>query len=227
MTQKKTAIVLGSTGLVGKSLVELLIQDDLFSNIKLLLRRPSGIDHPKIDEHIVYFDDIDSFKDLIKGDVLFSCMGTTLKQAGSKEAQYKVDYTYQYDVAKAAADQGVSDFLLVSSANANAKSFIFYSRLKGELDEAVMKLPFDRVSIFRPSVLIGARSQKRKGEVIGGKLMNGLGRVFPPMKKYRGIKGTEVAQAMLAAYKNSSSEKAMIYTLEEVFDLLNSIDANT
>lgn len=220
MIEKKTAIVLGATGLVGKSLVELLIQDDLFSHIKLLLRRPSGFSNPKVEEHMVDFDDVASFKELIRGDVLFSCMGTTLSQAGSKEAQYKVDFTYQYEVAKAAADQGVSNYLLVSSANANAKSFIFYSRIKGELDEAVARLPFEYVSIFRPSVLMGERAEKRKGEELGGKVMNGLGKIFPPMKKYRGINGKEVAQAMIAAYKNTSSEKASIYTLEEVFDLL-------
>lgn len=222
MNQKKTAIVLGATGLVGKSLVELLIQDDTFSGIKLLLRRPSGFNHPKIKEHIVYFGDIDSFQELIRGDVLFSCMGTTLQKAGSKEAQFKVDYTYQYDVAKAAADQGVKDYVLVSSANANAKSLIFYSRIKGELDNAVRKLPFERIFIFRPSILMGERTEKRKGEEIGGKLMNGLGKLFPPMKKYRGIQGKEVAQAMVAAYKSSTSSKSTIYTLDEVFDLIES-----
>ncbi len=222
MNQKKTAIVLGATGLVGKSLVELLIQDDAFSGIKLLLRRPSGFSHSKIEEHIVYFDDIDSFQELIRGDVLFSCMGTTLQKAGSKEAQFKVDYTYQYDVARAAADQGVKDYVLVSSANANAKSLIFYSRIKGELDNAVRKLSFERIFIFRPSILMGERTEKRKGEEIGGKLMNGLGKLFPPMKKYRGIQGKEVAQAMVAAYKGSTSNKATIYTLDEVFDLIES-----
>lgn len=226
MTEKNIAIVLGSTGLVGKSLVELLIQNDLFSTVKLLVRRPSGFKHPKIEEYIVNFDDISSFQDLVQGDVLFSCMGTTLKQAGSKAAQFKVDYTYQYEVAKAAAENGVSDYLLVSSANARAKSAIFYSRIKGELDEAVMNLPFSSTFIFRPSVLIGKREEKRKGEELGVKAINAIGKIVPSMKKYRGIKGKEVAQAMLAAYKNSTSEKASIYTLEELFDLNKEAERN-
>ncbi len=224
MMQNKTAIVLGSTGLVGKSLVELLIKDDTFSIIKLLVRRSSGFKHSKVEEHIVDFDDISSFKTLINGDVLFSCMGTTLRQAGSKEAQFKVDYTYQYEVAEDAAHNGVSDYLLVSASMANAKSAIFYSRIKGELDDAVMELPFERVIIFRPSVLIGERTEKRIGEEIGAIFMNGIVKIIPALKKYRGIKAIEVAQAMLAAYKNSSAEKATIYTLEEIFDLIKSLN---
>jgi uncharacterized protein YbjT (DUF2867 family) len=220
MELNKTAIVLGSSGLVGKSLVELLIQDDLFSKVTLLVRRSSGFTHPKIDEHIVNFDDVSSYKTLLQGDVLFSSMGTTLRIAGSKEAQFKVDYTYQYEVAQAAAENGIKNYLLVSSANANANSALFYSRIKGELDEAVMKLPFEFVYIFRPSVLMGKRAEKRKGEEIGAKLINGLGKFIPILKKYRGIKDSEVAQAMLAAYKKPKFLKVTLYTLDELFDLV-------
>lgn len=220
MSIKNTAILLGSTGLVGKKLLELLIQDSSFSTIKLLVRRPAGFTHSKIEEYIVDFDNLTSFKSLIQGDVLFSSLGTTLKQAGSKEAQYKVDFTYQFEVAKAAAENGVSDYILVSASMANSKSSIFYSRIKGELDDAVVKLPFERVFIFRPSVLMGERDKKRKGEEIGAKIMNGLGKIIPVLRKFRGIKGKEVAQAMLTAFKNSSSNKATIYTLEEIFDLI-------
>jgi len=220
MENQKIAIVLGATGLVGKSLVELLINDNYFSTIILIVRRNSGFNHPKIKEYIVDFDDITSYNSLIQGDVLFSCMGTTLKQAGSKEAQYEVDYTYQFEVAEIAAENGVSNYILVSSANANAKSLIFYSRIKGELDEAVMDLPFERVFIFRPSVLMGEREIKRIGEEIGAKIMNGIGKIIPAMNKYRGIKSLEVAKAIIVAYKSSSTKKAVIYTLEEVFDLI-------
>ncbi len=220
MNKQKTAIVLGSTGLVGKKLVDLLIQDSLFSKIKLLVRRPSGFDNPKIVEYIVDFDNLSSFRSLIQGDVLFSSLGTTIKKAGSKEAQYKVDYIYQYDIAKAAAENGVSDYILVSASMANSKSSIFYSRIKGELDDAVVKLPYERVLIFRPSVLMGERDIKRKGEEIGAKIINGLGKIIPVLRKFRGIKGAEIAQAMLTAFKNSSSNKATIYTLEKIFDLI-------
>ncbi|MCD6091261.1 MAG: NAD(P)H-binding protein [Bacteroidales bacterium] len=221
MIIKKTAIVLGATGLVGKFLVELLIQDDSFSKIVLLVRRATAFKHPKIEENLVNFEDISSYKSLIRGDVLFSCMGSTLKQAGSKDAQYKVDFIYQYEVAKAAAENDVTDYFLVSSSGANDRSLVFYSRIKGELDEAVKKMPFEHVCIFRPSVLSGVRDKKRKGEELGAKFINGLGKLIPVLKKYRSIKGMEVAKAMITAYKKPSSKKVIIYIMEEIFDLIS------
>lgn len=220
MTSPKIAIVLGATGLVGRKLVNQLIQDDSISKIVLLLRRTAAFNHQKVEEFIVDFENVNSYAHLVKGDVLFSCMGTTLKQAGSKEAQYKVDYTYQFDVAITAEANSVSQYVLVSSANANAKSSIFYSRIKGELDEAAMRMDFDQVLIFRPSVLIGEREQKRAGEEIGAKIIHVLAKIIPSLKKYRGIKAEEVAAAMIQASKRNTKQKTTIYTLDELFDLI-------
>lgn len=221
MIRSKIAIVIGSTGLVGKKLVEQLISDSSISKIRLLQRRKSGINHEKVEEHIVDFDHVNSYEHLIKGDILFSCMGTTLKQAGSKEAQYKVDYTYQFEVAKQAAANGVLQYVLVSSANANAKSSIFYSRIKGELDEAAMRMDFEQILIIRPSVLIGEREQKRAGEEMGAKVIHVLAKIIPSLKKYRGIRAEEVAAAMIQASKRNTKEKTTIYTLDELFDLIS------
>ncbi|MBN2237795.1 MAG: NAD(P)H-binding protein, partial [Bacteroidales bacterium] len=211
--------VLGATGLVGKQLVEQLILDELFSKIILLHRRATGFKHEKVEEYLVDFNDVNQFKVLIRGDVLFSCLGTTLQQAGSKEEQFKVDYTYQYEFAQAAAENGVLDYVLVSSSGANARSMIFYTKMKGKLDEAVQKLGFKRVLIFRPSLLLGYREQKRAGEALGAKIMSRIQNI-PYLKKYRGIKGEEVAQAMISAYKRESQSRLSIFTLNELFDLI-------
>jgi uncharacterized protein YbjT (DUF2867 family) len=220
MENRQTAIVLGATGLVGKHLVRLLIEDDSFSCIKLFVRRPSGFSHPKIEDHIVNFETIPSFGNLIAGDVLFSCLGTTLKQAGTKKEQYKVDYDYQFEFAKAAANNGVKNYCLVSSTSANAKSRLFYSRMKGELEDAVIKLPFNKISIIRPSVLVGKRNEKRNGEIVGAKLADALAKIIPPLKKYRSIKGSDVARVLLNSFVKPSDSKVAIFELEAVHLLL-------
>ena len=125
----KTAIIIGATGLVGNNLLQQLLLDNDFSSVKIFVRRATGISHSKLKEFIIDFDKLELSKSDISGDVLFSCMGTTLKQAGSKSMQYKVDFTYQYQFAKLADENGVPDYLLISAASSSSKSKIFYSRM--------------------------------------------------------------------------------------------------
>ncbi len=162
----KVALVVGATGLVGRQLVYQLLDDDRFDEVRIFVRRSYGRVHPKLKEYIIDFDKAESWQSLVIGDVLFLCMGTTLKAAGSKENQYKVDFTYQYRFAEIASKNGVAGIVLVSSAGADAHSSFFYPRIKGELDEAVARLSFDSVTILRPSLLDGDREEKRIAEKI-------------------------------------------------------------
>ena len=211
----KKAIVIGATGMVGTQLIKLLLDSKTYTEIISLVRRPSGVIHPKLNEQIVDFNQPETFEDLIKGDVLFSTLGTTLADAKGKEAQYKVDYTYQYETAKAASKNGVTSYVLVSSAGANTKSKTFYMNMKGKLDEAVQSLPFDVICILRPGQLDGNRINKRLGEKIGLKVMYGLNKIGL-FKRYKPIKAKKVAKAMIHAAK---SHKSGIYTLDEVHKL--------
>ena len=214
---KKTAIIIGATGLVGSSLVKELVDHRDYEEIRILHRRTTGVKHDKIDEHIIDFDTPSTYQELVKGDVLFSSLGTTIKKAGSQDAQYKIDFQYQYDLAKAASENGVKSYVLISSSGANAKSSIFYSRIKGELEEAVKKLNFEKIVILQPSVLDGDRKEVRFGESVGivlGKLLSWI----PGIRKYRPIHSTIVAKAMINALE-LSSEGIHTYQREELFEL--------
>ena len=148
--EKRTALVIGATGLVGSSLVHLLLSNEYFGSIKVFSRRSTGVQHPKLAEYIISFEQPSEWKHLVTGDVVFSSLGTTLKKAGSKEEQFKIDHTYQFQFAKAAADNGVPVYVLVSAAMASEHSMIFYSRMKGLLERDIKRLPFRFIHILQP-----------------------------------------------------------------------------
>ena len=212
--EERTAIVIGATGLVGTELVKQLLADDRFRAVIILARRSTGRQHEKLEEHLIDFDQPDSWKHLVRGNVLFSALGTTLKQAGSKQAQYKIDYHYQYHVAAAAASNGVPVYVLVSSAMANETSRIFYTRMKGELERDVKKLGFRHLHILQPGMLAGNRQKKRTGEVVGLaalKLLNAVGIA----RRQKPVDGGIVARAMINA--SFLEEKENTFTLLDVF----------
>ena len=179
----KTALVIGATGLVGEQLVLLLLEHPEFEKVVVFGRRKSGLNHSKLVEELIDFDRPESWAALVKGDVLFSTLGTTIKTAKTKENQFRVDFTYQYEFAKAASQNGVPVYVLVSSLGADSKSSVFYSRMKGELDEAVSRLPFQKTIIVRPSILDGNRKEKRPAEKVSLAIMRTLTKVM--LKKYR------------------------------------------
>lgn len=219
MGVNKTALVIGATGLVGKHLTNLLLEDPYFEKVKVFVRRSTDIKNPKLEEYITDFNDLRAIEKKIMGDVLFSTLGTTIKQAGSKDAQYLVDFSYQYEFAKMAFENGVTEYFLVSSSGANSKSRLFYTRMKGELEVAVSGLNFPHICIFRPSLLLGKSSEIRTGEIIGEKVFRII-KHLPLLKKYRAIKGEEVAKAMINVYKRDDKNNIEYFTLNEIFNEL-------
>jgi uncharacterized protein YbjT (DUF2867 family) len=215
----KTAIVLGATGLVGNHITHKLISNDSYDKVKVFTRRSLQISNSKLEEHLVNFDNIESWKEDLKGDELYSALGTTLKKAGSKEAQYIIDFTYQYEIAKAASQNGVLKLLLVSSIGASYKSRNFYLRMKGKLDEEIQQFQFKQIFIFRPSILAGERNEKRTGESIGIKIVGTITKIIPALKKYRPIKASQVAEAMIKSANQTLKEQINIYESEEIFNL--------
>ncbi|MBV6420438.1 MAG: hypothetical protein DAHOPDDO_01680 [Ignavibacteriaceae bacterium] len=215
----KTAVIIGATGLVGHTLVKKLLEDSRYQSIKTFNRRSSGIIHPKLKEYIVDFDEMGKWKQLITGDELFSAMGTTIKKAGSKETQYKIDVTYQYEIAKSAAENGVQNYFLVSSVGANSKSKIFYLRIKGELDEKVQQLSYNKIRIFRPSLLLGKRKEKRFGEKTAERILKIAIPLIPFLKNQRPIEADKVARAMITSANKEDNEPIKIYGIDEIFKL--------
>ena len=215
----KTAIVVGATGLVGGYITQKLLEDDRYKKVKVFVRKSVRISNPKLEEHLINFEKISEWRDQLVGDELYSALGTTIKKAGSKDAQYKIDFTYQYEIARAASENGIKKLLLVSSAGANYKSGNFYLRTKGKLDEAVQQLAFERSLIFRPSILMGERSEKRLGESIGIKIAGTITKIIPALKKYRPIEASRVAEAMIKSANQNLTDKIRIYQSEEIFEI--------
>ena len=200
------ALVIGATGATGKDLVSKLLEDQDYKEVNIFVRKPTEIDHPKLKTHIVNFEKPEEWKNFVQGDVAFSCLGTTLKDAGSKEAQKKVDYDYQYQFAKTAKENEIDDYILVSSYGANPKSKIFYSRMKGELEQSVKDLHFNKVTIFQPGML-ERKDTSRPGEVLGGKIIK-FANKFGILTHQKPLPTDVLAQAMI----NSSKIKSNSYS---------------
>lgn len=211
----RTAIVLGATGLVGRAIVDHLDRAAHIERVVTITRRPVTPLSPKVTNQVVDFERLDVHASIFTADALFSSLGTTRKQAGSIEAQRKVDLDYQYAAAHLAAQHGVSHYLLVSSTGADARSSNPYLKMKGELEQRVLQLPFPRISIFQPSVLAGVREQSRPGEQLGGIVLGAL-RFVPGVRRYRPIRGEEVARKMVQV-SNAPGPAREWFRLDEVF----------
>ncbi len=199
----KTALVIGATGLIGKHLTIKLLSSNYYSKVKVLVRKPLDLNHPNLEQIIVDFDNLDSSK--IIADDVFCCLGTTMKAAGSKEAFYKVDFTYPVTIAKAALVNGAKQYLIVTAMGADEKSMIYYNRVKGEVEKALSELHYPTLLIFRPSMLLGERNEPRLGEKIGEILMNVFSFITPD--KYKAIEGEKVANAMMVLAQKGIKNK--------------------
>ncbi len=180
------------------------------------MRRDSGLSHPKLEQQIVDFNDEKTWSKHLTGDVLFSALGTTLKQAGGKEKQYDIDVVLNRNFAQKAKENGIENYVLVSSIGANSKSKVFYLHIKGKLDDAVSGIGFKNVTILRPASLTGERTPRRAMEEISLPVMNFITRFM--FKKFRPIHAETVAKAMINGAINPDSEKT-IWEGAEVFEL--------
>jgi len=206
---KLDALVIGATGATGQEIVSQLLEDDNFNSVSIFVRKDPNITHSKLKIFVIDFSKLEEFKELIKGDVLFSCLGTTLRDAGSKDKQYLVDYTYQYEFAKISSDNGVPIYSLVSSTGANENSPFFYPKIKGKLEEAVKKLPFKNIQIFQPPTLIRQKNLIRPGEKIGIKIFGFLN-YFGVLKSQKPLLVSILAKVMVERLKMKQIEKIEI-----------------
>ena len=216
--KKLHALVLGASGATGSELVQLLLNDSNFNQVSIFVRTVPKTSDEKLKIHKIDFTKLIEYKDLIKGDILFSALGTTKKDAGGKKEQFLVDYTYQYKFAKIAFENGVTNYSLVSSTGANAKSLFFYPRIKGLLEEAVKKLNFKKIDIFQPPMLIRQPDLMRTGEKSGIKFLNAINKIgFLKSQKPLNVKDLAVKIVSFAMLKNQFG-----VTTYQPKDLLNS-----
>lgn len=196
--ENKTAIVFGATGLVGNLLLKELIDSSLYSAIKIFVRQSTGISVPKVEEIITDFSNPESFAAKIKGDDLYACLGTTIKKAGTVSNMEKVDRDLPVKIAEMAHTNGIKNIAVVSSIGASEASKNYYLRIKGEMEKGILNLNFENAVIVRPSMLIGDRKEKRRGETVGKVVMTAFKPVLAgKLLKYRAIHARDVAKAMI------------------------------
>jgi len=204
----KTALIVGSTGLVGEKLLELLLEDDYYQHVISVTRREEERSNSKYENLVVDFDQLEKYSSALKADDIFCCLGTTMKKAGSKEKFKKVDYQYPLDIAEITKKNGASGYFLISANGADSKSSFFYNRVKGDVESSIERVGFESYHIFRPAVLLGNRDESRPGESIAQfffKLFDFL--LLGPLKKFRGVKYDKVARAMIDKAKENKSGK--------------------
>jgi len=218
--QAKTAVVLGATGFIGGFLVHQLASDNAFDTIRLLVRRPVDFTFPKVEVVVTNFADREDFKaKLGSGDCIFCCVGTTLKQVkGDKDLYRTIDYDIPVHAAELGKAAGFTQYLLVSSVGANAAASNFYLQLKGQVEEKIKTIGFQALHIFRPSMLMGSRTEFRLGEMLAKGLMTVVSPLlFGKLEKYKGIHGKVVAQAMVKAAKTTTSG-IKVYEYDQLTD---------
>jgi len=195
---KRSALVAGATGLIGRNLLERLLKDPAYTEIRVLARRPLDREHPRLRVVQSDFKGLSALGEVLGAQDIFCCLGTTLHAAGSRAAFEDVDYRMVVELAQASLAAGAQQFLVISAAGASVLSPSFYSRVKGRMEAAVSALGFDAVHILRPSLLLGARAERRPAEDLAQRLSPVLASLMVgPLTRYRPIAATEVAESML------------------------------
>ncbi len=205
----KTALVAGASGLIGSSLVKMLLAEEQYSSVHILVRKEINWVDPKLIQHVADFDQMDSTTLDFHVDDAFCTLGTTIAKAGSQAAFSRVDHDYVLSFAKKARSLGAEGFFVVSSMGADSSSRIFYNKVKGQMEEGLKSIGFPILAIFRPSLLLGPRTEKRAGEKFAGWMMTTFDFAIPP--KYKAIHVDQVAGKMV---KVALQGKKGVYVLE-------------
>lgn len=209
----KKALLVGASGLTGGHLLNLLLQSDDYKTVIVYVRKSLQLNHPKLIEKII---DFETFNASVEADDIFCCLGTTIKKAGSKQAFIKVDLDFPLKLAKLQMQAGSSKFLIVSAMGAASNAFIFYSQVKGRLEERLKTIGFPALFIFRPSLITGNRIEKRVAEKISIVVFKFINPLFiGPLKKYRSVSAEAIAKAMLY-YANNTNIKSGIILSDEI-----------
>lgn len=191
---KKTAIILGATGLTGSLLLELLIDDPMYKKIKLFSRRKTDIVSPKIEEHIIDLLQLKKYQSEFTGDVVFCCVGTTKAKTPDKDTYRKIDLGIPVDASELAQQNQIENFVVISALGANLKSSVFYNKLKGEMEEMVLGKEIKNTFILQPSLIVGKRDENRLGEGMAAGFMKTFNFMIP--EKYKSISAQTIAKAM-------------------------------
>ena len=210
------ALIIGATGATGKDLVRVLLQDSDYREVVIFVRKPSGMNHPKLTEVITDFSNLEDVSRFITGDVWFSLLGTTLKAAGSKDKQWHIDYEIPAAFGEIAKQNGVSTAVLLSAYGAATSSNVFYSKMKGSLEDKISTLSFEKYIIFRPGLLL-RKNTDRLGERISGGILQFLNAVGV-LRKFRPMPTAVLAQKMSRAPRFFENGKHII-ALNKIFEL--------
>ena len=217
---KKSALLIGATGLVGEQCLQQLLANEQYDKVITLTRKVLVNKHPKHKNLVVDFDHLDWSAANIKADDVYCAFGTTIAKAGSQDAFRKIDVEWPRQIAQIAVKNGAQKFNLVSSIGADSQSSVFYSKMKGVLEDEINKMGYQSVIFFRPSILIGDRKEQRTGEAIGIALAKALSFLFiGPLRKYQGTPVDLLAAQMV---KWGTSEKSGVIIVENQ-DILSNI----
>lgn len=216
-------VLAGATGLIGGHCLKLLLDSQKVQEVNVLTRRPLDLTHSKLKVHLTDFSDLNQIPHpKNKADAVLCCLGSTIKQAGSRIAFKRVDLDHVVAVARFGLRHEAKKFQVVSSMGADEKSLIFYSRIKGIMEAEVSKLPYDSIDIFRPSMLLGKREKPRTGEEISGKMMKLIQPIMRgPLRKYQPIEAQVVAKVMVKNLNIDSNKGLKIWLSDEIQDNLN------
>jgi uncharacterized protein YbjT (DUF2867 family) len=191
---KKIALLAGSTGLIGRQLLQILLKSDRYHLVKALTRTELNMSHPKLVEIKVDYSKLEEVKSQLGADDIFCCLGTTMAKAKTKKKFREIDFVYPLSLAELTSDAGAQQFMLVSALGADKRSSVYYNAVKGEVEDAVSKMNFQSIHIFRPSLLLGMREEKRPGEDAAKLVYRIFWFLIPD--KYKAIEAVKVAEAM-------------------------------